>query len=167
MEGDVVEMGQTVEILNESFSIGLNRPSVIVLKDESEGKIKDRAASVIFERPSLTMNKHIKPLYITSCLDGMPINRFLVDNGLTTNLIPRFMMQKLGKTDQDLVSCTSTLTDLTGKETTCHGILIMNLTVGSKTLTTHFFVVNSHSSFNVLLGRDWIHSYLAVLSTLH
>jgi hypothetical protein len=113
------------------------------------------------------MTKHIKPLYISGCLDGMPINRLLVDNGSAANLMPRSTMIKLGKTDQDLVSTTATLTDFTGHETNCHGILIMNLTVGSKTLTTPFFVVNSRSSFNVLLGRDWIHACLAVPSTLH
>ncbi|XP_058185787.1 uncharacterized protein LOC131303013 [Rhododendron vialii] len=102
MEGDVVEMGQTAEILNESFSVGLNGPLVIVLKDETEEKNEDRAASVIFERPSPTMNKHIKPLYIAGCLDGMPVNRILVDNGSVANLVPKAMMQRLGKIDQDL-----------------------------------------------------------------
>ncbi|KAI8551108.1 hypothetical protein RHMOL_Rhmol06G0159500 [Rhododendron molle] len=52
LEGDFVDMGQTTEILNESFSVGLNGPSVIVLKDETEGRNEDRATSVIFAAKS-------------------------------------------------------------------------------------------------------------------
>ena len=43
----------------------------------------------------------------------------------------------------------------------------MNLEVGTKTLTTPFFVVNARSSYNLLLGRDWIHVCMVVPSTLH
>lgn len=75
-------------------------------------------------------------------------------------------MNKLGKTDQDLIASSANLTDFTGGVTTCQGILIMNLTVGSKTLTTPFFVINSRASYNVLLGRDWIHACMVVPSTL-
>ncbi|XP_058211507.1 uncharacterized protein LOC131323676 [Rhododendron vialii] len=169
MEGDMVEMGEIAEILKESLNSGLNGggPSVVILKDEDGNGTENRAASVIFEKLTSKMTKHIKPLYISGCVDGMPITRLLVDNGSAANLMPRSTMIKLGKTDQDLVSSTATLTDFTGQETSCQGILIMNLTIGSKTLTTPFFVVNSRSSFNILLGRDWIHACLAVPSTLH
>jgi hypothetical protein len=41
------------------------------------------------------------------------------------------------------------------------------LTVGSKTMTTTFFVVDVKGRYNVLLGRDWIHVNGCVPSTLH
>ncbi|KAF7150804.1 hypothetical protein RHSIM_Rhsim02G0050900 [Rhododendron simsii] len=133
MEGDMVEMGQTAEILKESFNSDLNGdgPSVVILKDEDGGSTtENQAARMIFKKPTPKMTRHIKPLYISECVDGMPINRLLVDNGSAANLMPRSTMLKLGKTDQDLVSSTATLTDFTGQEMTCQGILIMNLTIG-------------------------------------
>ena len=43
----------------------------------------------------------------------------------------------------------------------------MELTVGRKTIPTSFFIVNSKSTYTVLLGRDWIHTNCCVPSTLH
>jgi hypothetical protein len=39
--------------------------------------------------------------------------------------------------------------------------------VGSKTVTTSFFVVDMKGRYNVLLRRDWIHVNECVPSTLH
>ena len=44
---------------------------------------------------------------------------------------------------------------------------MVELTVGSKTLPTAFFVVESKGAYNVLLGRDWIHANCCVPSTMH
>ncbi|KAH7844302.1 hypothetical protein Vadar_026615 [Vaccinium darrowii] len=113
------------------------------------------------------MTQHLRPLYIQGHLDGIPINRILVDNGSAANLMPRFMLVKLGKGDQDLLPSSASISDFAGGITTAQGIIIMNLQVGTKILTTPFFVVNSRSSYNLLLGRDWIHVCMAVPSTLH
>ena len=43
----------------------------------------------------------------------------------------------------------------------------VELTVGSKTIPTAFFVVDVKGRYNVLLGRDWIHANGCVPSTLH
>ena len=39
--------------------------------------------------------------------------------------------------------------------------------IGSKTLPTTFFVINGKGSYNVLLGRDWIHANCCIPSTMH
>ena len=43
----------------------------------------------------------------------------------------------------------------------------MELTVGRKTIPTSFFIVNSKSTYTVLLGRDWIHTNYCIPSTMH
>ena len=43
----------------------------------------------------------------------------------------------------------------------------MELTVGSKTLATAFFVSEVQGNFSLILGRDWIHTNQCVPSTLH
>jgi hypothetical protein len=47
------------------------------------------------------------------------------------------------------------------------GIISKELTVGSKIVSTAFFVVDVKGRYNVLLGRDWIHVNGCVPSTLH
>ena len=43
----------------------------------------------------------------------------------------------------------------------------VELTIGSKTLLTTFFVINGKGSYSLFLGRDWIHANYYVPSTMH
>jgi hypothetical protein len=43
----------------------------------------------------------------------------------------------------------------------------MDLTVGSKTIPTSFFIINSKSTCTILLGRDWIHANCCIPSMMH
>jgi hypothetical protein len=47
------------------------------------------------------------------------------------------------------------------------GVISMELTIGSKSLTTAFFVIEVQGNFNVILGRNWIHTNRCIPSTLH
>jgi hypothetical protein len=47
------------------------------------------------------------------------------------------------------------------------GIISMELTVGSKSLSTVFFVIEVQGKYNVILGCDWIYTNRCVPSTLH
>ena len=178
MKGDVEVVGETPTILKEipkteetqgAFpeEVAKSVPSVVVLKEEPGTDGKQVPPSVLFERPDLQMTQHIRPLYITGHVDGVPVSRLLVDNGSAANLMPKTMLQKLGKQEKDLLPSSASISDFAGGVTTAQGIIIVNLTVGKKTLTTPFFVINSRSSYNLLLGRDWIHACLAVPSSLH
>ena len=37
-------------------------------------------------------------------------------------------------------------------------ILPIDITIGSKTALSAFFVIDSTTNYNILLGRDWIHA---------
>jgi hypothetical protein len=43
----------------------------------------------------------------------------------------------------------------------------MELTVGSKSLATTFFVVEVQGNYSVILSHDWIHANCCILFTLH
>jgi hypothetical protein len=47
------------------------------------------------------------------------------------------------------------------------GIISMELTVGSKSLATTFFVIEEQDNYSVILGRDWIHANHCIPFTLH
>jgi hypothetical protein len=47
------------------------------------------------------------------------------------------------------------------------GVVSMELTIGSKSLATAFFVIEVQGNYSVILGRDWIHANRCVPSTLH
>jgi hypothetical protein len=47
------------------------------------------------------------------------------------------------------------------------GVVSMELTVGSKSLATTFFVVEVQGNYSVILGRNWIHVNRCISSTFH
>jgi hypothetical protein len=60
-----------------------------------------------------------------------------------------------------------TLSDFNGQASEGHGVLNVDLTVGSKTIPTSFFIISSKSTYTVLLGRDWIHANCCIPSMMH
>jgi hypothetical protein len=47
------------------------------------------------------------------------------------------------------------------------GIISVELTVGSKSLATAFFVIEVQGNYSIILGHNWIHANHCVPSTLH
>jgi hypothetical protein len=73
----------------------------------------------------------------------------------------------LGCSIEDLIKTNVTLSDFNGQASEAQGILNVDLTVGSKTVLTSFFIVSSKSTYTVLLGRDWIHASYCIPSMMH
>ena len=55
----------------------------------------------------------------------------------------------------------------TGEVSKTLGILPIDITIGSKTTLSAFFVIDFTENYNILLGRDWIHANWCVSSFLH
>jgi hypothetical protein len=45
--------------------------------------------------------------------------------------------------------------------------ICVELTIGSKTLLTAFFVIKGRGSYDLLLGQDWVHANCCMSSTMH
>ena len=76
-------------------------------------------------------------------------------------------MRRLGCSATDLIKTNVMLNDFNGQPTEAKGVLNVEPTVGRKTVPTSFFIINSKSTYTVLLGRDWIRSNCCVPSTMH
>ncbi|XP_057446268.1 uncharacterized protein LOC130738310 [Lotus japonicus] len=114
------------------------------------------------------MKSHLKPLFVWAKVEEKGVNKVLVDGGAAINLMPRFMLKKLGKTEADLIPHDMVLSDYEGKtSTSMGGAIMLNITVGTVGRSTLFIVVPSKANYNLLLGREWIHGVGAVPSTLH
>jgi hypothetical protein len=91
----------------------------------------------------------------------------LVDGGAAVNLMSYAMLHKIGKSDEDLTQTDMMLVDFEGNISPAQGAICMELTIDSKTLPTAFFVIKGRGSYNLLLGRDWIHANYFIPSTMH
>ena len=72
--------------------------------------------------------------------------------------MPYSLYKKLGGQDEELIKTNMTVSGIGGSEPTgAKGVASMELTIGSKTLATTFFVLEVQGNFNLIIGRDWIH----------
>ena len=123
--------------------------------------------TAIFEKPTDDERQHLKALFVKGRVDGQPMTKILVDGGAAINIMPYAVYRKLGKGDQDLTKTDMMLKDFEGNVSPVKGAICAELTIGSKTLPTTFFVISGKGAYNLLLGRDWIHANCCVPSTMH
>jgi hypothetical protein len=122
---------------------------------------------VIFVKPQGKNYKHLKALYLEGYINGQPVNKMMVDTGAAVNIMPYSVLRRLGRCTRDLIKTNVTLCDFNGQTLEAQGVLNVDLTVGSKTVPNSFFIINSKSTYTVLLGRDWIHANCCIPFTMH
>jgi hypothetical protein len=121
----------------------------------------------IFQKPK-DIDNHLMALYMKGHINEKPISRMLVDGGAIVNLMPYSLFKKLGGSDEELIKINMTVCGVGGGEPIgAKGVISMELTIGSKTLATAFFVTETQGNFSLILGHDWIHANKCVPSTLH
>ena len=82
--------------------------------------------------------------------------------------MPYSMYKKMGKSNAELIKTNMTINSVGGGVPIGgKGVASMELTIGSKTVPTAFFVTEVHGNYNVILGHDWIHVNRCVPFTLH
>jgi hypothetical protein len=145
---------------------------VFMLPTEFRGAKKEVAQmcldpkKVVFKKPEES-SQHMKPLYVRDHIDERPISRMLIDGGAVINLTSYSIFKKLGRADNELVKTKLTLNGVGGNSMEARGVVSMELIVGSKSLTTTFFIIKVQYNYSIILGRDWINVNRCVPSTLH
>jgi hypothetical protein len=120
----------------------------------------------MFEKPEES-SQHLKSLYVRGHIDGKPISRLLIDGGAAVNLMPYSVFKKLRREDDKLVKTNLMLNGVGGNPMEARGVISMELTIGSKSLATTFFVIEVQDNYSVILIHDWIHANHCIPSTLH
>ena len=114
--------------------------------------------TAIFEKPNDNERQHLKDLCVKGRVDGQPMTKIFVDGAAAINIMSYVVYRKLGKRDQDLTKTDMMLKDFEGNVSPVKGAICVELTIGSKTLPTTFFVISGKGAYNLLLGRVWIHA---------
>ncbi|XP_070664494.1 uncharacterized protein [Malus domestica] len=122
---------------------------------------------MVFSCPNMLLANHLKPIYVAAHLEWVPFKRILIDGGAAVNVLLVKQMKRIGRGTKDLIPTDLTVSSFSGAITKTHGILPLEVDLGSKQIMLAFFVVDCTSTYGALLGRDWIHQSLAIPSTLH
>ncbi|CAL2239320.1 unnamed protein product [Prunus armeniaca] len=110
--------------------------------------------------------RHLKPLYISAHMEGVPVSKVFVDYGATINILPYSLMKKLDKSKEDLIPSDVVMSSFVGDKSKTIGVLPLKITVADQTRVAAFYVVESSMDYNILLGRDWIHQSGCIPSSL-
>jgi hypothetical protein len=81
--------------------------------------------------------------------------------------MPYSVFKKLGREDDELVKTNLMLNGVRGNLMEARGVVSMELTVGSKSLATTFFIIEVQGNYSIILSHYWIHANCYVPSTLY
>ena len=128
-----------------------------------------RAICIVFSDDDLPLEglDHTHPLYITVGCSSHRVPSVLLDNGSTLNVCPLATTIALGYASLDFGPSTQMVRAYDSTKREVMGTLIIELLIGLATFPTLFQVLSIPTSFNLLLGRPWIHKVGAIPSFLH
>ena len=91
----------------------------------------------------------------------------MVDGGSAINIILKSTMHDLGITADDLSKSRMVIQGLSLESKRAIGMIFLKLTMRDLSTASIFHVINSRTSYKLLLGRPWLHEHGIVASTLH
>ncbi|XP_056850749.1 uncharacterized protein LOC130500070 [Raphanus sativus] len=110
---------------------------------------------------------HHDALVISLSIANFLVKRILVDNGSSSNIIFHSAFADLGLEPIALTRKAAPLAGFSGEVKQTLGEVLLPVYAEGIDQATKFLVVDCLSSYNVILGRPWIHDMRAVPSTLH
>uniref|UniRef100_F6I5D1 Uncharacterized protein n=1 Tax=Vitis vinifera TaxID=29760 RepID=F6I5D1_VITVI len=128
-----------------------------------------RATCIVFSDDDLPPegSDHTRPLYISVGCSGRRVPSVLLDNGSALNVCPFATAIALGYAPSDFGPSTQTVRAYDSTRREVMGTLEIELLIGPATFVAIFQVLRIPTSFNLLLGRPWIHRAGAIPSSLH
>ncbi|XP_070004719.1 uncharacterized protein [Nicotiana sylvestris] len=136
----------------------------------------EKIANKIFEVNRVTFSEeelpvegteHNRALYLTVKCEDSVVTRVLVDNGSSANIYPLSTLSKLKVEDERIHKNSICVQGFDGGGKDSVGDIVLERTIGPVEFTMKFQVLDIVVSYNLLLGRPWIHAAKAVPSTLH
>ncbi|KAM1345404.1 hypothetical protein ACFX2H_034594 [Malus domestica] len=125
------------------------------------------ALAELFPHSSSAKLHHFKPLYVTTHIEGYPVSKVFVDCGATVNIMPVNFMKALRHSNDELIPSGITMTSFVGDKSQTNGVLPLAVNITGRNHMTAFFIVDSKTEYNALLGRDWIHQTSCIPSSLY
>ncbi|WKA12991.1 hypothetical protein VitviT2T_030331 [Vitis vinifera] len=128
-----------------------------------------KATCIVFSDDDLPPegSDHTRPLYISVGCSGRRVPSVLLDNGSALNVCPLATAIALGYAPSDFGPSTQTVRAYDSIRREVMGTLEIELLIGPATFVAVFQVLRIPTSFNLLLGRPWIHRAGAIPSSLH
>ena len=115
----------------------------------------------------MLINPHGDALVISLLISHCKIKRILVDNGSSTNVIFLNALMEMKIDESNIRRCSTVLVGFNREQKFIVGDITLPVYAGRINLNVKFAVLDNPSTYNIILGRPWIHKMRAVPSTFH
>ncbi|KAL6346575.1 hypothetical protein AAG906_000193 [Vitis piasezkii] len=128
-----------------------------------------KATCIVFSDDDLPPegSDHTRPLYISIGCSGRRVPSVLLDNGSALNVCLLATAIAIGYAPSDFGPSTQTVRAYDSTRREVMGTLEIELLISMTTFVTVFKVLRILTSFNLFLGRPWIHRAGAIPYSLH
>ncbi|XP_028085807.1 uncharacterized protein LOC114286797 [Camellia sinensis] len=110
---------------------------------------------------------HNDALVVTLRVKNFDIKRILIDQGSSVEIMYYDAFKQMKLEEKDLAPATSPLVGFNSQPEWPIGKIILPVRAGSVTKQVEFWVLKVPSTYNLILGRGWLHAIQAVASTYH
>ncbi|XP_059654652.1 uncharacterized protein LOC132301417 [Cornus florida] len=110
---------------------------------------------------------HEDPLVISLPVANCMIKRVLVDSGSSANIIIKAVFEQLEIPSSSIRPTSSPLMGFDGTKVDPIRVIDLSVTMAKRTLKENFVLTEIHPSYNLIIGRGWIHRMNEVPSTLY
>ena len=130
---------------------------------------KESVEQIVFTNKDLERVQlpHSDALVITLRIEEFDVKRILIDPGSSAEIMYEPLFRGLGLEAKDLNHAEGPLYGFSGETAVPSRKVTINIKAGTVLSPTEFFVLNTYSPYNAILGRPWLHRMGAVPSTLH
>ncbi|KAI8547448.1 hypothetical protein RHMOL_Rhmol07G0196500 [Rhododendron molle] len=122
--------------------------------------------TVVFTDKDLPIERtdHNRPLHITVKYRRLWVPTVLIDNGSAINVCPMRVAYRLGLAKKDLALSNLAVKAYDSTRRMVEGTLMLKLDAEGFEMDVEFHVVDVPATFNLLLGRPWLHrSYIMAI----
>ncbi|RVW52984.1 hypothetical protein CK203_072696 [Vitis vinifera] len=154
----------------------LKNPTLYATKIKGAKRVEDEShncakccAAITFTNEDLQLGSklHNRPLFVTGYIREQNITRILIDGGSVVNIMPKATMKRLGIATKELTWSCLMIQGFNQGGQRAIGMICLELVTGELSSNTLFHVIDANTSYNVLLGRPWLHENGLIPSTLH
>ncbi|XP_074283437.1 uncharacterized protein LOC141607985 [Silene latifolia] len=138
------------------------------LREMGDGNSHSDLPAIAFDEEDLhDGQEHRDALIITLSMANCTVRKVMLDTGSSVNLIMLKTIENMGFSEKDLQKKTISLVGFSGETANSLGEIVIPTYAGGVNKQVRYLVIDGPYTYNVILGRSWLHLMKAVPSTYH
>ncbi|KAL0340150.1 UNVERIFIED_CONTAM: hypothetical protein Sradi_4531800 [Sesamum radiatum] len=153
---------------NATHGDNITSNEVTLFEKEDSSDADDCISTITFTDEDLLLGSkpHNRPLFVAGYVREQKVNRILIDGGSAVNILPLRILKELQIPMDELSNSRLMIQGFNQEGQRAVGIIRMQLTMEDMVSSALFHVIDAKTSYNMLLGRPWLHENVVIPSTL-